>query len=1076
MSSTTVSGPAEAGRFLACCREALDSGNLRELEAHASGLSPEVSAIKDDLGNGDRARAIALLALALAPVAEEERTERLQAALAAWTPPGGDLPVFPETSLSTPDAAADVLRAICGGERRLRLQGLHDVALQLRGTPPRFRREASVYLPVTNGAGRLILLEAWLAEGALPGLFELPEMALADRHESWRRMERKVESLVDPNGSHSIRYRLVDSRDSKLFLGRLGGESGGMALAVAALRVTKPHLLPLDRHTAIAAAVTNDGKAEEVEAIAEKLSLRPRDEREPDVRHLKQARIRRLLVAPGQAQKLSQDEPGKERSMDRRAVLQAGVRPIGVENLEQALRKARWRPTPAVWTALGVAAALVAVLVVSLTKSGTDPDPDLERRVAESQLPGKVEAAIRRLDRTDPDLTALLRAEHATVQPSAASLAALLEAEGELGKRMTTFRPASGVVTEVEVAAGGRLIVTGGANGEIRVWDRETLKEESLYRSDSVEDEIWMMAVSPDGRMIGAAGSRAVVLAERSTYGLSAEIDEHLVEGASAVALSPDNKTFFVGSEDVLGFSRRKGDEWTSIEWVTVDLAGHYVREVFPMDDGHVAFCLEAEGNEQELHHLTLRTYVEETVRDPRGRVVHCPATQLRPGLFAIMAGEEDNVVAFGRLDDNRWRPLGQRQLADELYLLHDVPGDSLVYAAGSDWLSVVSAAGEVVDEAQLRTSDVDVDVSEEGRYFATATSHGSVRVETLQDEDPLTPRLQLEDNSASGRAIDWSGSGERIAIGTEDGDLSVFDLGDGEEGPKLWRRVIPGRIRAVELDHDGRWAWVAGDTGQVARVDTRDPTAEIKYSLPQGGLVRDLELSPDGQQLAVAGAPGTGVMVMPLDLEGFEQVEEVDAVSLAWLGPERILVSGGNDDEESSEAALRTFDTQLQPIGGVVPTRENGYLAVRPEGGRLAAVGADGELDVFDISSETPRLLRSLPTGNGLSTDVAWSADGKVLALVGDGDDVTYFETGTFQEIGTRSLGDSGGGGTLTVFGETLAVLPVGRSAAKLLPFGVRAWSQEICDRTRRFLSPADWVELIGAWPPYQPPCTPPR
>jgi WD40 repeat protein len=1033
-----------------------------------------VIAIKDDLGSGARARAIASLALALATTAEEtERSKRLQAALAAWTPAGGDLPASPPSSLTSADATVDALRAICDGERRLRLQGLHDVALELRGTPPRYRRRATTLLPVTSGIGRLLLIEAWLLEGALPGLFELPEMALADRHETWRQMESEVETLVDPTGSQAVRYRLTDRGDAKPFLGPLKGRSGGMALAVAALRVTKPHLLPLDGRTAIAAAIAGDGRAEKVDAIAEKLSLRPPDEREPDVRHLKQARVRRLLVEPRQAQMLAKDPPGAPPSKDRRAVSQAGIRPVAVEDLEQALRKAGWRPTPAGWGALAAVAAVAIAIVFALNSPETDAG--LEQRVAESQLPGKVEAAVRRLDRTDPDLAALLRAEQATVQPTPASLTALLDARGKMNKRVTTFRPSSGNVTEVEVAAGGNLIFTGGANGEIRVWDRRTQNEETLYRSDPVEDEIWMLAASPNGRLIGAGGTRSVVLAELGPYGLSAEIDEQLANGASAVALAHDGETFFVGTEDALGVTRHKNDGWTEFEWTSVGFDGHYVRSIFPLDDSNVAFCLEAEGNEQDLHRLNLRTYAEQVVRDDQDRVVQCPVTQLTPNLLATTQGEEGNVVAFGELEGSRWHQLSERPLADELFMLHEVPGGRLVYAAGSDWLAVVSAAGRVVDEVGLHDSDVDVDVGAEGRYFAAAASHGSVRMETLRVGDPLVPRLQLDNSSAIGWAIDWSANGERVAIGTEEGELSVFDPDNAEDGPKLWRSVIPGRIRAVELDDAGRWVWVAGDTGQVARVDARDPTAEIEYSLPQQGRIRDLELSPDGQQLAVAGAPGTGVMVMPLDLDGFEQDEAIDALALTWLGPDRILVAGGTEEEESSEAALRIIDTEMQPIGGVVPTRENGYLAVRARGNRVAAVGPEGGLDVFDVSGNTPRLLRSLPTGNGLSSDVAWSPDGKVLALVGDDDDITYFETDTFQEIGTSPLGESGGGASLAAFDETLAALPVAGSAAKLVPFGVRAWSQEICDRTKRFLSPADWVETVGVWPAYRAPCRPP-
>jgi hypothetical protein len=98
------------------------------------------------------------------------------------------------------------------------------------------------------------------------------------------------------------------------------------------------------------------------------------------------------------------------------------------------------------------------------------------------------------------------------------------------------------------------------------------------------------------------------------------------------------------------------------------------------------------------------------------------------------------------------------------------------------------------------------------------------------------------------------------------------------------------------------------------------------------------------------------------------------------------------------------------------------------------------------------------------------------MLAVVGKGGDVTFVQAKTLQLIGKRRLGDTGGGTALAVHGGTLGTLVAGQATVKLIPFGTAAWSQQICDRTHRFLSPADWIELAGPWPPYQRPCRPPE
>jgi WD40 repeat protein len=411
------------------------------------------------------------------------------------------------------------------------------------------------------------------------------------------------------------------------------------------------------------------------------------------------------------------------------------------------------------------------------------------------------------------------------------------------------------------------------------------------------------------------------------------------------------------------------------------------------------------------------------------------------------------------------------------MFVLGSAAGSGLVFAAGDTWLSVLAANGTVAAEAPLRPSDTAVAVAKGGRYFAASSPNNSVRLESLRPEDPLTPRLGLDDATAFGWPIDWSENGQRVAIGTQEGEVSVFDPTDPEAGAKVWRYVFPAMIRAVEFDPAGRWVWAAGSSGQVARIDARDPSADIDYSVQFDGVIRDLELSPDGKHLAVAATPGAGVLVMPPDLDGFEQAEEVDGLAAAWLGPRRLLVASGTaEGSDRSEPVLRTFDPELEPVGGITPSPSNGFIALRAHEGRVAAVGGDGLLELYGVGGERPRVLGSAPTGNGLATDVAWSADGTALAVVGDSSRVTFFDPTSLEEIGTQPIGDSGGGTAAATHAGTLATLPLGKAVAKLVPFGVSAWAQEICDRTRLFLSPAEWVELVGPWPPYRQPCRPPR
>ncbi len=1064
----------DAAEFLEGCRTALGDERLDELAEHASGHSPQLREIDDNFGSGRRARAIAHLALALATdLDDSERARHLQEAIELWTPEEDALPAEVPVTLAS-GAAATTLAQICLGEHRLRLEALHDVALELCGESPKGLRRATSTVPVVvNGAGLLLLVEARLVSGGLPGVFEGPQAALANRDEKWRQMERTVDELIlRQDGPHAIRYLLRNNADSKLRLGPVHGESAGMALAVASRQAAKRRSLPLDAHTAIAAAVADDGQARRVQGIAEKLAEKEPKTGEPEVHHL-QRRVVRLLVEKEQAKGLAPDGIAQDRTVNREAVVAAGIEVVPIASLDEAMRKARLRLRRPALIAIAVTLTVAIAIAFALTRGGTDSG--VERRVAESQLSEKVDAAARRLASSEPDRVALLRAEEATVQPSAVSFSALFDADLGVGKRITSFRPREGVASEVALADGRRLVVTGGANGELRAWDSRTREEEVISR-DALEDEARMLATSDDGRLIVVAGTGSVLLAERSSSGLFAELEEELSSGASAVAFSADGKALYVGAEDSLGVSRFKAGRWSPIEWSSVDAGGHYVRDVFPLDADHVAFCIETTGNNQELRRLDLRRQALSVVRDPGGGTVPCPAAQLRPGVIATTHGPDYREVRIGRLEGARWRQVGYHRLPEELDVLGEVPGGRLVYTAGDSGITTLSESGEVVAEAPLHPSDVDISVGRGGRSFAVVSGNGMVRVESLEGEDPLTPRLRLSNTSSLGWAVSWSANGERVAVGSQEGDVSVFDPRDPDAGALVWRHVFPGMVRAVELDPLGHWVWAAGDTGQVARIDARDPTADIHYSVALGGVIRDLELSPNDKNLAVAGVPGVGVVLMRPDVEGFESGgEEIDAIGIAWLDNDRLLVSSGADSEgDRSKAILRILNTHLKQVGGSTPTGDSGMISVRVHGERAAAVGFSGRLEIFDVAGDTPRLLRMVSTENELATDVAWSPDGGVLAVVGNGGKVTFLETRTFQVVGTRSLGD-GGGAALAAHDGTLATLAVGQSTVKLIPFGAPAWSQEICDRTHQFLSPADWIELVGPWPPYQRPCRPP-
>jgi WD40 repeat protein len=1064
---------SSAEGFVVACREALESGALDRLRAHASGDSDAVRELERRLGTGERARAVARLALALA--GDGDRGTWLCEAVEAWGVASAAGPAELSVATDAADAVVDALHHLCRQRHDLRLAPLHDLALELLGRPPRVLRRAAVAVPVVSGgAGRLLILEAHLLDGALPGVFESPAAAVARRDAAWRDAETTVDEVIGKlDGGAAIRYRLSDNQGDASYVEDLGGASAGMALAVAARRLLRRRELPLDRHVAITAAVAPDGKAVPIAGINAKLAVADPKTGEGDVRHL-DGRVRRLLVHRDQADQLDRDRVGRDRETDRLAVVPVDLDVVGIDGLDDAARKARVSLRgPALATA-AITAVVALVAVLALRPSG--PDAAAERRAVEAQVPAKVASAVRRLRASDPDLADLLLAQHATVQPSPASLAALIEAHGRVEARETTFRPVSGRVSELQVAGDGSWVVTGGSNGELRLWDAAKRRERSPARASNYADEIRVIALSEDERRFAAAGSRSLVVGEVGPRRFVSSLEEDIPLGTSALTFSDDGRTLYVGAADALGVTKVDADGyWSDIDWHEVTVGDHYVRDVFPLSRRMLAYCVETYTGDQQLERLDLATDTSTAVVSEDGEPIPCPAAEVATGVIASLQGEGDRTVAIGRVEDSDWTELARHRFGEEIMLLRSVAGRAQVFAASNRTLAVLDQAGEVVAEAPLRPSDDDVAIGRGGRLLAISSRSGSVRIQPLGERRDAT-RERFTSPGDDVRTVAMSDDGRRLAIGGELGEVSVFDTAKPGAPPLLTREVVPGPIRTLELDATGKLAWAGGDTGQVARVPLTEPDAEIEYSAQLGDPITDIELSPDRGLLGVAGFSDTGVLTMDPGNLSFDRVEGIDALELVWLDRRRLLVaSGASPGGDQSQAAVRVFDRELKRIGRIVPTQDPGIVAMRERRGLVAAAGPNGTVVLLDVRGATPRPVRTIDTASDLATGVEWSSDGRVLAVAGGDDRIDYFEAETFQRIGDVAVDDSLGGIAMARSGGRLATGSIGTSKALLIPFGVTAWSQSMCDRTRRFVSPATWLDVAGRWPPYRRACEPP-
>ncbi len=370
-------------------------------------------------------------------------------------------------------------------------------------------------------------------------------------------------------------------------------------------------------------------------------------------------------------------------------------------------------------------------------------------------------------------------------------------------------------------------------------------------------------------------------------------------------------------------------------------------------------------------------------------------------------------IVAW---DATTWRPRG-----DPLVVAPGYVGDrSVVVSADGELVAVprpdgsvrvwsLSARKPVATLPATTAPPAAAAFAPDASALAIADDDGGVRFLDPRTARPKARRLTLSESSPS--AIEYSPDGSKVAVGRADGRTQIFAVGSGAPlGPPLAANATS--INDVTFSADGSLLATAGldRTGALWRLDGNRAIGTVFRG--QKGAITGATYTPDGSMVLTAGTDGSVAARNP---------QTGSIVRRFALGGE-VLSSAVSPDGSTLAAGGTAGRVALWPLDGATATPVSidldgawaQQVAFSPDGEQLA-IAVDTQRGAWDRPSrDVGRVQFADPaTGSetgarlefkeGAAIGVAFSPDGRVLAVTVQNNVVHLYDAATHEQIGKR-------------------------------------------------------------------------
>ena len=578
----------------------------------------------------------------------------------------------------------------------------------------------------------------------------------------------------------------------------------------------------------------------------------------------------------------------------------------------------------------------------------------LKARVTTDRLAGRIRGAWLNVV-PPPDITPLqFSPDGAFILTADAEAVRIWRVRPATGAQATqpvaTLQAAGTAINGAAFSPDSRLVVTAGADQEVRIWDVRRGQVIARLRTGHTA-AINTVTFSPDGALVltasddGTARLWDVRAGQQVEPTLGREGDAPL----KVARFAPDGSSVLTAGED--GVIRL---------WA-------------------VASAIGGDGLARQL------------IGELRGHEMPVRSAEFSPdGSFIVTASDDGTARVWDARRRNTVHVL--REHRDAVLSVHVSRDGHSVLTAGADGLALVwnLQPATLVATLQGHSAGVNsVQFSADGQRILTAGDDRTARIWSLTGQLILTitsqkiaplasaPQQLMQSQTIKNPAgaineAQFSPDGARIVLAAVNSTAIITDL---RGGPAVALPGHRGPVLSAAFSPDGGRVATASEDGAVRVWDAR--TGLLIYTLQRHfAEVESVAFSSDGRILASASADGTARLWDAAGNSAGVLRGHKDVVRSVAFSPDGARLATASQDGTARSWDVRTGEEQLRLTG-----HESGVngVAFSPDGRIIATAGSDRLVRLWD--AQTGSLLATLTLHTDRVLGVAFSPDGRYIA-----------------------------------------------------------------------------------------------